>query len=157
LEKELELRLHSLQLDKVYVEKLAGENKVAKFGKLPVERHAHTEVETSAKVLGTTDFEIRLRLKVTGKAPGRKSPFMKMDVTIVGVGKSSKKDLSGDDLESFAGASGPFLLWPYARMYLGQLSQQLGFPPFLLPTLEIPAKFTKSTETQDEVRASEKK
>ena len=44
-------------------------------------------------------------------------------------------DATDEDIDQFGNTTGPFVLWPYIRTQIADLTSKMGFPPFLLPVV----------------------
>jgi hypothetical protein len=87
---------------------------------------------------GETALEASVKWRATD---GSDTPIVQpfdINVTVVGRFEWQTPDMEVDEIRAWLEFNGEFLLWPYLRGYVGQITAQSDLPALHLPTLSLP-------------------
>ena len=139
--KPLELTLHSLQLRDVFLDDAKLESSKLNIDKSDekVNQPFIIKTSTGVDITSKNDFAIYLDIEIESKI----ASMFDLSIRIIGLGHYLDEGATKKQLQMFAESSGVYLLMPYARMYIANLSQLMGYPPLLLPLTKVPSKLLK--------------
>lgn len=94
------------------------------------------EVVSDADDAATLRFGVTVRWRDAESGDDRAGPFA---LSVEASGHfHGEEGVDPDDFRAWVDFNGPYLLWPYVRMYIGTLTSQSRFPPLTIFTLQLP-------------------
>ena len=132
-----------------YLKDLSFENPnfLIKYNEKPIQPEVSVSVETGVKKISDNNYEVSMSVNITSTADNKNIFVMQLEYAAL---VSTEPEMTNEVLEPVLLVHCPFLMFPFVREIVSNITRSGGYPPLLIEPIDFAALFMeKKKATED--------
>ena len=122
-------------------------NFLIKYNEKPIQPEVSVSVETGVKKISDNNYEVSMSVNITSTADNKNIFVMQLEYAAL---VSTEPEMTNEVLEPVLLVHCPFLMFPFVREIVSNITRSGGYPPLLIEPIDFAALFMeKKKATED--------